>query len=139
MPDKPVMFGPKAAQRIKDAVIRVERMPYPTDRQVSAYPRISGSGPQVIEGIITSTITAANTNTNTYGQGMVQPYVPTLNTNTNSYQWTIDPSFNSSGASTCINWYANNGNAINTNTHVVMFQRNTANGAFIFEVLGADC
>ncbi len=137
--DKPVMFGPKPAQRISDAVKRIEAQPYYFPSQPNVYPRLSGTSLQVVEGIVTNTITAFNSNTNTYGQGYVQPYQPGFNSNTNSYHLISDSSFNGNSTSLCLNFYVNNGAAINTNTHVYMCQRSTNAGALIFELVGADC
>ncbi len=127
-------FGRTAAERTKKAVIRIERMPYPSPARGNKYPIISGSPIQIFQGIVTSTITAYNTNAGIYGNGSVQIVVPSLNTNTNS---TYHP-VNTGTAVTCYNFYVNS-NSINTNTHVQMVQVQTANGSLIYQYFGGDC
>jgi len=132
--DGPVYFGRVAAQRTRDAVIRVERGPYPGGPPPSKWPIIGGgSGVLYTEGIATNTITAFNGNTNTYGSGPVQAYQPVLNANTNTYQAVADSSI---GAVTCYN-FSINSNSIASGARVGMMQRNTANGSLIWELIWA--
>lgn len=134
MADVPYAFGKKAAERIKDAVIRIERMTYPSTAPGSKYPIISGSPAQIVDGIVTNSISPYNTNSGIYGSGSVQVVVPTLNTNTNS---TYHP-VNSGSPVTCINWSVNSG-TINTNTHVFMIQTQAGNGSLVYQLNWTDC
>ena len=133
-----IVFGPKAAERTKEAVKKVETMVFPYQRPTSRYPIISGAALQIVEGLVTSAITPFNSNTNTYGLGSVAVYRPTINANSGAIQSVLDTSFNANGIVNCYNWSVNSG-TINTNTHVWMYQRNTANASLIFELIGADC
>ncbi len=129
-----ISFGRTAAERTKKAVIRIERMPYPSQKPFRQYPIISGSPVQLVDGIVTSAIAPYNTNAGIYGTGLVQIVTPTLNTNTNS---TYHP-VNSGSPVTCYNFFVNS-NSVNTNTHVQMAQVQTANGSLIYQYFGGDC
>jgi hypothetical protein len=130
--DMPIQFGKAAALRIKRAVQRIEAMPYPQIDKRPKYPVLGGGG-GLFEAIVTNSISAFNANTNTYGTGTAQIYMPSLNTNTNSYQAVVDTSFGTNGSVTVLNWYKNSG-TVSVNTHIYVTQR-----ADQFELVTADC
>jgi hypothetical protein len=133
MADIPIAFGRAAAKRIRDAVIKSERAVHPVKQPFSRFPVISGTAVQIMEGIVTNSITAFNSNTNTYGSGQVQILAPSFNSNTNSYQ-----AVNSGSPVTVYNFSVNSG-TVNANTHVSFFQRQTLNASMINELNWADC
>ncbi len=140
MPDKPILFGPKAAQRTKEVVKRVEAQPYPDQTPQKWRPVISGSGPRYVEGIVNgSGITPFNTNTNTYGHGSVVIYIHVFNSNTNGYNSIVDPAFvTTNGLITVINFSANSGLVAN-GTRVGLVERQTINANLQFELIWRDC
>ncbi len=94
-----ILLGRKAAERTKAAVIRVERMVYPTNQQFSRYPVISTANVPGFEGRVGVNGVTAGNNTN-YGSGLVWVYG--INTNT--------------------------GARVNTNTSVTVYSMSTTNG-----------
>lgn len=137
MADRPVQFGPKAAEQIKATVIRVNRDPYAfAPQRPSKYPIIAGIGVQIVDAVVTNSITAFNSNTNTYGSGTAQAVWATFNTNTNSYTSTNN---NTIGNVTVYMTYKNNSSTIATNTRIKMNQQQANGGSLIWEFLGSDC
>jgi hypothetical protein len=128
MADKSISFGQKAADRIKNAVIRVERNPY--DYGGGAQ-RATLWNPGTIEGILTSNLPACNGNT--YGSGTFQPFFPVFNSNTNTFVAAPDTSFGNTNAAVILNW-SQNSNTINSGTHVGAAWRN---GSLV--LAWADC
>jgi hypothetical protein len=126
MADKSISFGEKAANRIKEAVIRVERDPYNFGGGTQ---RATVWNPGTIEGVLTSNLNACSGNT--YGQGTFQPYIPTYNANTNSYAGAPDAAY--TNGAVILNW-SQNSNTVNSGTHVGASWRN---GVFVLAWL--DC
>ncbi len=145
MPERPAQFSRRAADRVIDATMRVEAMPYPSRQSTpDTGPWTTG----IIEAIVTTAITAASGTT--YGVGAVQPYIPalnssTFNSNTNTYSNTYtavpDYSFATFDANTnsihnsvvTLNW-SQNSNTIAVNTHVLVGWRNG-----FMEFISGDC
>ncbi len=100
--EKPIMFGDAAAQRIKRAVLKVERMPFPLDKTPSKYPIITGGGAQYV-GVVGNGGITARTNTSA-GFGTVF----TWNFNVNTGQFT-----NSNTSLTCYNISSTTGGITN--------------------------
>jgi hypothetical protein len=140
--DDYVQFSRKAAQRITNAVRRIEKQPY-NFRTPSQRPTVIVTG--FVEGITVTQITAFNTNINSYGEGWVQPYISKFNSNTNTFMSVADNTYgsgqnsntntntNTANAVLCLNWSVNS-NTVNANTHVGMCWRNGA-----FALAWIDC
>jgi hypothetical protein len=122
MADKIISFGQRAAERTKNAVIRIERQTYGGGE---AGQRATVWNPGVIEAVVSTTITACNGNT--YGQGNATVYID----NANSVGIT-DAAYNSTVV--VLNWYVNNGASIGVNTHIMIGWRNGN-----WRLVGADC
>ena len=132
MADKPILLGRAAAERIKRAVIRVERMPYPTTDTKTRYPVFSAAPLTYADGIVVQPITPFNASSNTYGVGQVQPVIQNFNANTN----TTSP-INAGAVVLCYNFSVNSG-TITNGTHIGMIQKNTTNGV-VYGILWRDC
>ena len=130
--DRAVNFGLKAAQRIKEAVKRVENSPYPKTATSRQYPIIAGSGVSIQHAIVTNGITAATNSNSTFGKGSAQIIQMTVNANTNAATWSNSNTFVS--PVTVYNFYLNT-NTIAVNTHIQISQ----NDQGFWRYLGGDC
>jgi hypothetical protein len=128
MKEIPIGLSKDAFKRTRATVIRVENEPYP--RSQDQPPDLILWNPGVIEGFLTSSLPAFNTNTNTYGQGTFQPVYPS-NSNSNSFVQTIDPNY--SNSTIILNNSANSG-VINSGVRCGAAWRN---GVFVLS--WADC
>lgn len=131
MADRPISFGKQAADRVKSAVQRIEAMPYPHAPAENRYPIISG-GMLLAPAVVTTAITAYNSNTNTFGNGAAQIQTQKFNSNTNTYKVANDPNFPSPVK--VINWYIHSG-TVGISTHITILQRDSNTWMF----LTSDC
>lgn len=117
MPDRPVRFNQRSGDRVIDATMRVENQFYEHQNQRVFIPRSPG-GAVIYDAISTSTITAFNSSTNTYGQGTCQPMMATANTNSNTntttYNMSPNNSFGNTNSILVLNGYTNNGNSVSS-------------------------